>query len=166
MVTLGFDASTTCVGWSYVSDEKIIDAGYIDISKFETPKEKTYAVLDSLSDKRVPERINIEAPLSGFSGGRTSQQVIIQLVRFNAIFEYILTDKFYPVPIHLVNVNTARKSLFGKARVKGIKSKDYVKQEIEKRFDTSKWVHINRAGNFDKKNIDMYDAIVLACYDK
>ena len=36
--------------------------------------------------------INIEDNLSGFAGGRTSQQVIIKLAKFNAILCFMLEE--------------------------------------------------------------------------
>ena len=81
--------------------------------------------------------INIEDNLSGFAGGRTSQQVIIKLAKFNAILCFMLEN--FDFKVHSINPMTARKNVFGKARVKGLKAKDFVKQEIEKMYNTSKW---------------------------
>ena len=39
MVILGLDASTTCVGYAFTKDKKILDMGFIDIKKEKTPKE-------------------------------------------------------------------------------------------------------------------------------
>ena len=33
MVTLGLDVSTTCVGYAFTEDKKILDMGFIDIKK-------------------------------------------------------------------------------------------------------------------------------------
>ena len=41
MVTLGLDASTTCVGYAFTEDKKILDMGFIDIKK-EIHQEKKY----------------------------------------------------------------------------------------------------------------------------
>ena len=48
MVTLGLDASTTCVGYAFTEDKKILDMGFIDIKKEKTPKDKVEKVLDFL----------------------------------------------------------------------------------------------------------------------
>ena len=61
---------------------------------------------------------------------------------------------------------TARKVVFGKARVKGIKAKDYVKMKIEEMHDTSKWCKTTIRGNWDKRNIDAYDGLVMSLYEK
>ena len=60
---------------------------------------------------------------------------------------------------------TDRKNVFGKARVKGIKAKDFVKLQIEKKFNTKKWCKTTTRGNWDKRNIDMYDGLVMSLFE-
>ena len=130
MVTLGLDASTTCVGYAFTEDKKILDMGFIDIKKEKTPKDKVQKVLDFLHNSSYIDNvtdINIEDNLSGFAGGRTSQQVIIKLAKFNAILCFMLEN--FDFTVHNINPMTARKNVFGKARVKGLKAKDFVKQD-------------------------------------
>ena len=141
MVTLGLDASTTCVGYAFTEDKKILDMGFIDIKKQTTPKEKVFKVLDFLNNNSYIDdtiHINVEDNLSGFAGGRTSQQVIVKLAKFNAILCFMLEEVF-GMEVHNINPMTARKNVFGKARVKGIKAKELVKMKIEEMYDTSKW---------------------------
>ena len=128
MVTLGIDASTTCVGYAFTEDNKILDMGFIDIKKEKSPKEKVFKVLEFLNNisyLNKIEKINVEDNLSGFAGGRTSQQVIVKLAKFNAILCFVLEDEFN-IEVNSINPMTARKNVFGKARVKGIKAKDFV----------------------------------------
>ena len=97
MVTLGLDASTTCVGYAFTKDKKILDMGFIDIKKEITPKDKVEKVLDFLNNNPYIDNtatINIEDNLSGFSGGRTSQQVIVKLAKFNAILCFMIEQIF------------------------------------------------------------------------
>ena len=167
MVILGLDASTTCVGYAFTEDKKILDMGFIDIKKEKTPKDKVQKVLEKLNESSYINEvtdINIEDNLSGFAGGRTSQQVIIKLAKFNAILCFMLENFDYKV--HSINPMTARKNVFGKARVKGLKAKDFVKQEIEKMYNTSKWCKKTTRGNWDKRNIDMYDGLVMSLFEK
>ena len=167
MVTLGLDASTTCVGYAFTEDKKILDMGFIDIKKEKTPRDKVQKVLDFLHNNSYIDNvfdINIEDNLSGFAGGRTSQQVIIKLAKFNAILCFMLENFEYNV--NSINPMTARKQVFGKARVKGLKAKDFVKQEIEKIYNTKKWCKETTRGNWDKRNIDMYDGLVMSLYEK
>ena len=167
MVSLGLDASTTCVGYAFTQDKKILDMGFIDIKKEKTPKDKVQKVLDFLHNSSYIDNvtdINIEDNLSGFAGGRTSQQVIIKLAKFNAILCFMLENFEYNV--NSINPMTARKQVFGKARVKGLKAKDFVKQEIEKIYNTKKWCKETTRGNWDKRNIDMYDGLVMSLFEK
>ena len=168
MVTLGLDISTSCVGYAFTQDKKILDMGFIDIKKEKTPKEKVFKVLDFLNKSSYIDEvftIYVEDNLQGFAGGRTSQQVIVKLAKFNAILCFQLEEVF-DMEVHNINPMTARKQVFGKARVKGIKAKDLVKMKIEEMYDTSKWCKETTRGNWDKRNIDMYDGLVMALFEK
>ena len=164
---LGLDASTSIVGYAFSKDGSIIDAGFINISKLNTNKEKGFYVIDFL--KKHPNidsvsHVNLEAALSGFVGGKTSQQTLITLSRWNAIFEYMMGENF-SFPIILCNVNSMRKKVFGKARIKGIKPKEYVKQMISSVCsNVTKFEKLNRNGDWDVHNSDIYDAIVCSLY--
>jgi len=168
MVTLGLDASTNCVGYAFTKDKKILDMGFIDIKKEKTPKEKVQKVLGFLNENPYIDKtveINVEDNLSGFAGGRTSQQVIVKLAKFNAILCFMIENIFEIEPNN-INPMTARKNVFGKARVKGIKAKDLVKMKIEEMYDTKKWCKTTARGNWDKRNIDMYDGLVMSLFEK
>ena len=169
MVILGLDSSTSTTGWSFCENGKILSAGFIDTKKLETTKEKTYFVISELEKNPLIKEvtiINLEAALSGFAGGFTSQQVIITLARHNAVFAYIIEEHF-KVKVNLLSVNTMRKQLFGKCRIKGVKSKDFVKIELEKILPAiTKFTVLNKKGNWDARNGDMYDGIVCSLYKK
>ena len=168
MVTLGLDASTNCVGYAFTKNKKILDMGFIDISKQKTPKEKVFKVLDFINKSSYIDDvidINVEDNLQGFAGGRTSQQVIIKLAKFNAILCFMLEDMF-EINVNNINPMTARKQVFGKARVKGIKAKDLVKMKVEEMYNTKKWCKKTTRGNWDKRNIDMYDGLVMSLFEK
>ena len=164
---LGLDASTSIVGYAFSENGIVEDAGFINISKFETNKVKGNFVISFLKKHTLISKvnhINLEAALSGYGGGFTSQQTIIKLSRWNAIFEYMLSESFL-FPINLCNVNTMRKKVFGKARIKGIKPKEYVKQQLPLIVSNLKsFEKLNRDGNWDKHNEDTYDAIVCSLY--
>jgi len=168
MVTLGLDASTTCVGYAFTQDKKILDMGFIDIKKETTSKDKVQKVLEFLTNTSYIDNttiINVEDNLSGFMGGRTSQQTIVKLAKFNAILCFML-ENFFQVEPNSINPMTARKNVFGKARVKGIKAKDLVKMKIEEMYNTSKWCKETTRGNWDKRNIDMYDGLVMSLFEE
>ena len=168
MVTLGLDASTNCVGYAFTEDKKILDMGFIDIKKQKTPKEKVFKVLDFINKSSYIDNvydINIEDNLSGFAGGRTSQQTIVKLAKFNAVLCFVLEDML-DMEVHNINPMTARKQVFGKARIKGIKAKEFVKGQVEKLYETKKWCKTTTRGNWDKRNIDAYDGLVMSLYEK
>ena len=168
MVTLGLDASTTCVGYAFTKDKKILDMGFIDIKKQITPKQKVFKVLDFLNKSSYIDKvftIYVEDNLQGFAGGRTSQQVIVKLAKFNAVLCYVVEDTF-DLEVKNVNPMTARKQAFGKARVKGVKAKDFVKRQIEELYDTEKWCKHTTRGNWDKRNIDAYDGLVMSLFEE
>ena len=168
MVTLGLDASTTCVGYAFTEDKKILDMGFIDIKKEKTPKDKVQKVLDFLNKSPYIDNtidINIEDNLSGFAGGRTSQQVIVKLAKFNAILCFML-EEIFQMEVNSINPMTARKNVFGKARIKGKKAKEFVQEQVEKMYNTKKWCKETTRGNWDKRNIDMYDGLVMSLFEK
>ena len=168
MVTLGLDISTSCVGYAFTKDKKILDMGFIDIKKETMIKEKVFFIMEFLDKNSYidsVEKIYVEDILSGFAGGFTSQQTIVKLAKFNAVLCFVLEDIFQ-LPIKNINPMTARKFVFGKARVKGIKAKDYVKMKVEQIYDTSKWCKKTIRGNWDKRNIDMYDGLVMSLFEE
>ena len=167
MVILGLDISTTTIGYAFTENKEILDMGFIDLKKYKTLKDKAFYALTQLGKNSYIDeinKINVEDNLSGFMGGRTSQQTIIKLAKFNAIFCYILEEEF-DIDINSINPLTIRKQVFGKARVNGVKAKDYVKMKIEEMYDTDKWCIETSRGNWDKRNIDMYDALTCSLFE-
>ena len=168
MVTLGLDISTSCVGYAFTKDKEILDMGFIDIKKFKTYREKAFFILSKLDKNKYIDRVEkiyVEDNLSGFAGGRTSQQTIVKLAKFNAILCFIIEDTF-EVEVKNINPMTARKNVFGKARVKGKKAKEFVQEQVEKMYNTKKWCKKTKTGLWDKRNIDMYDGLVMALFEK
>ena len=165
---LGLDASTSIVGYAFADEKlKIRDAGFLNISKFETNREKGKFVSNFFKNHpaiKYTEKINLEAALSGFGGGLTSQQTIITLSRWNAVLEYILYEDL-GIPISLCNVNSMRKIVLGAARIKGIKPKEYVKMKLPEVVSNLKdFEKLNRKGEWDTHNSDMYDAVICALF--
>ena len=85
------------------------------------------------------------------------------MAKFNAILCFVLEDEFN-IKVNSVNPMTARKQVFGRARVKGMKAKELVKMKVEQMYDTKKWCKTTTRGNWDKRNIDMYDGLVMSLY--
>lgn len=162
MNTLGLDLSTSTCGFAITENKKLLDTGFFDLSKVETYKDKANIIINGLKEKEF-HRINVEETLSGFAFGKTSQQTLLKLAKNKAVICYIL-EEYYHLPMIYANATTMRKQLFGKSRIKGIKPKDYVKQQIDERYNMSSWIILNRNGDPDKRMEDVYDAIVASCY--
>ena len=167
MKKLGLDASTTTVGYAFVDGKEIVTMGFIPIQKEDTIRDKVRLTMDMITEldpfDKV-EQIYIEDSLSGFMRGRTSQQTIIKLAKFNAVLTYCLEFAYGEI-IEGVNPMTARKHLFGKARIKGVSAKDFVKKEINCLYNLEKYVKLTKTGLWDKRNMDAYDALVCALYE-
>jgi len=164
---LGLDASTTTVGYAFVDGKEVIDLGFIPIQKEKSIRDKVQLTMDTITELDPfgdIEQIYIEDSLSGFMRGRTSQQTIIKLAKFNAVLTYCLEFAYGEI-IDGVNPMTARKNLFGKARVKGVSAKDFVKKEINCLYNLEEYVKLTKTGLWDKRNMDAYDALVCALYE-
>ena len=166
-LTLGIDASTTCAGYG-VSDQngKIIDAGFVDLKKHNKNPDKTFHFISVIDKKpwiKNISSINVEAALTGGMRGRTKQQILIMLARFNAVFCYILEQHYHMEP-KLADASTMRKQLFGKAWIKGVKPKEFVKQNIEAKYDLTPWVVLNKNKVPDVRMDDVRDGLVACFY--
>lgn len=160
MKCLGLDLSTSTCGWAITENKVILCAGFVDISKASSYKEKADLIIAAIGTNHF-DKIVIEESLFGFANGGTSQQVIIKLVKNKAVVGYIL-ENHYNTKIESIHAQTARKRAFGIARIKGIKPKPFVKEQIEKLYDMTPWVILNQRGAPDKRMEDVYDAVVLS----
>ena len=167
MKKIGLDASTTTVGYAFVEDKKVIDMGFIPINKEKTIRDKVQVTLDVINELcpfEDVDKIYIEDSLSGFLHGRTSQQTIIKLAKFNAVLVYCLEFGFGEI-VEGVHPMTARKHLFGKSREKGKTAKEFVKKQINCLYNLEEYVKLTKTGLWDKRNLDGYDALVCALYE-
>ena len=163
---LGLDISTTTTGYAINNNNNIITMGFVDLKKYKDLSDKAWVLLDNITCLEQIESVKniiVEDSLSGFVRGFTSQQTIIKLAKFNAIVCFLCEHQLKIKP-HLINATTARKQLFGKARVKGKSAKDYVSEQIQSKFDISEWIVHTRNGTVDKRNVDAMDALVVAKY--
>jgi len=161
------DASTTTVGYAFVDGKDIVIMGFVPIQKEKTIRDKVQLTMDTITRMdpfEQVEQIYIEDSLSGFSRGRTSQQTIIKLAKFNAVLTYCLEFAYGEI-VDGVNPMTARKHLFGKARKQGVTAKDFVKEEINCLYNLEEYVKLTKTGLWDKRNMDAYDALVCALYE-
>ena len=167
MKKIGLDASTTTVGFAFVDNKNVIDIGFIPIDKQKTIRDKVQLTMDELTKLDPFEEVNkiyIEDNLSGFSRGRTSQQTIIKLAKFNAVLVYCLEFAYGEI-VEGVHPMTARKKLFGKSRETGKTAKEFVKEQINCLYNLEEYVKLTKTGLWDKRNLDSYDALVCALYE-
>lgn len=167
----GIDLSTTCCGLCVVNEAgKILYLKALDISKEHDYTLKSNIILSQIEqiEKFIGniETITIEEALLGFMNGKTRQQTIISLIKWNAVFSYIFSLARPNIRFNRANVSTMRKNVLGKARIKGMKSKDFVKQEISNKYDLTPWIIVNKKGNEDKKMEDCRDALICAEYGR
>lgn len=160
MKILGLDLSCSTCGWAVTENKIILGAGFVDISDIEDYAIKSDLIISALKGQTF-EKIMIEESLFGFAGGGTSQQIIIKLVKNKAVVGYIL-ENHYKIKVNSIHAQTARKKAFGIARIKGIKPKVFVKEQVEKLYDMTAWTIYNKIKNPDKRMEDVRDAIVLS----
>jgi hypothetical protein len=93
----GWDISTSIIGLSSFDDDgKYYGSAHLDLRKIDGQMAKADAFKEWISTARINSARNgesyhfIEERLGGFSGGRTSAQVLMKLAQFNAICSYIL----------------------------------------------------------------------------
>tara|TARA_X000000950_G_scaffold284739_1_gene388579 strand:- start:429 stop:953 length:525 start_codon:yes stop_codon:yes gene_type:complete len=164
-ISLGLDISSTTIGYCFsTSKHEINHAGFISVHKELSIRNKAKRVADELKKIQLqPFVVIVEDSLSGFGGGRTSQQTIVKLAKCNAIISYVV-EELYNLEVQHINVSTMRKSVFGKSREKGLDSKIFVKDNLENMLDLSEFTFYNSRQNYDKKNYDMLDAVVASLY--
>ena len=160
MKCLGLDLSTSTCGYAITEDKKILVAGFIDIKKAESYKDKADLIIKAVSGQSF-DKIVIEESLFGFRRGGATQQVIIKLVKNKAVIGYIL-EAHFGIKVESIHAQTARKRALGAARLKGMDAKPYVKMMVERLYDMTPFVVYNKIGNPDKRMEDLYDALVLS----
>ncbi len=167
---IGIDLSTTVSGLAISDNKKILNATAIDISKESSYDGKANLIISKIDEWILKYNnitvFNIEGALNAFAFGKTNTMTIIKLVKTNAVISYILEKKYPDIRINLLNMNTARKNLFGKCRIKGVKSKPFVKMMIESTNPEIIQFYIpmksSRCKNENVLNQDIRDAAVMA----
>ena len=164
-ISLGLDISSTTIGYCFSSSKTDINhAGFVSVHKELSIRNKAKKVAEELKNIQLqPFVVIVEDSLSGFGGGRTSQQTIVKLAKCNAIISYVV-EELYNLEVQHVNVSTMRKSVFGKSRETGLDSKIFVKNNLDNMLDLSEFTFYNSRQNYDKKNYDMLDAVVASLH--
>ena len=173
MAILGLDISTSCTGWCLLSDDgKIVDIGYVDISKKGSLFEKALEVencIANLSNSYTIQDVYIEENLQSFRSGFSSAQTISTLAKFNGIVSFICFKVFKVEPVFF-NVNSARKMLGIKIVRKkdgGAPTKDQLRTWAEENVNYAWPVKVLKSGPRkgltvpDPRSYDMIDAYIV-----
>ena len=171
-MVIGIDLSTSVCGLAISENKKIIDAIAFDISKEKSYDGKANIIISQLdlwvNKYKDITTFNIEGALNAFAFGKTNASTLIMLIKTNAVITYILEKRYPNIKINSLNMNSVRKKLFGKCRIKGMKSKPFVKFMIEQTHPEVVGFYISkrtdRCKNENKLNEDLRDAAVMALF--
>jgi Holliday junction resolvasome RuvABC endonuclease subunit len=131
---LSLDISTSCTGYCIFDEDKLVDIGYINLSKHKDFYEKAArikSVITEIAKKFKIKDVAVEENLQAFRPGLSSAKTLMTLAQFNGTVRWICSEIFSLKP-ESINVNAARKSVGLK-----INKKDKTKNTKEKVLD---WV--------------------------
>lgn len=169
---LGFDISTSCVGWSILDKNgNYVDGGFIDFSpkKLNLEKslflkmnhfEKTFFPILEKYKSQITEWA-VEEAVKKFTMGRSSAGTIFKLASFNFGVVYSVYKKLQIEPTY-ISANAARKICdikFTKDIDKD-KKKQYIFDRCRDKYKNANWQK-NRNDVFAKQCYDQSDAIVI-----
>jgi len=126
---LSLDISTSCTGYCIFNENKLVDIGFINLSKhkdFYEKSAKVKSVIKELNEKHNIDQVAVEENLQAFRPGLSSAKTLMTLAQFNGTVRWICSEIFNIKP-DAINVNTARKAVGLK-----INKKDKTKTTKEK----------------------------------
>lgn len=167
MKILALDISTSCTGWSYWRDKKLIEAGAI-----ETPTEKFDSIFSKMDhaknelhakvlDLGGADLIVAESAFKKFANGKSSADVIAKLVGFNFCLTYSLT-RLLDAKELFIDVKSARKTV-GIKVPKGANAKLIVHKYASLKYPNLSWP-TKKTGTPKDWTVDMADALVIGEY--
>ncbi len=110
---LSLDISTSCTGWAVFDENGFRNMGFINLSKhkglFEKANRVKAELLRLVSDHSITV-VAVEENLQAFRPGLSSAKTLMTLAQFNGVVRWICYSEFN-VPVHSINVNTARKNV-------------------------------------------------------
>jgi len=169
MTVLGCDISTTTIGISIISDNKLILIDYIKpegenfIEKIESAKKQFLEKVTISIDKIITEKPNIQ-----FKSGFSSAQILATILRFNGTVLYFLFQNFKIIPIEAM-ATTMRKRVIGIGRYPtGTDTKEEILKFVcNQEPQISNWPLVERGknkGQLAKECYDMADSYICAKY--
>ena len=118
MIILGLDISTSITGYCLMDTERsvghqLLRADSIIMSKEKDAYRKSIMVRETfemLIQEYKVDKIIVEESLQAFRRGLSSAKTLSTLSRFNGVVSFLAQDIF-EVPVKMINVNTARKTV-------------------------------------------------------
>lgn len=170
MRILGFDVSSSTIGWAVLDFDKkikLIDYGYI---KPEPTEEHIFLDLKNLREKTLPEisdilikfrpdQICIEDIIQHMPGG-SSAATIIKLALYNRSVG-MLAFEYSGQPPELYNVMSIRHGL---KLTKELPKKEKIPELVEKILKVTLKREFSKKGKLKTENYDIADAIAVALY--
>jgi Holliday junction resolvasome RuvABC endonuclease subunit len=169
MNIIGFDVSSTCIGFGVIDTEniKLIDYGYI-----EPPKNKNilrrldyvFKEVEMLCKKHNVEHIGVEDILLFFKSGKSQASTIITLAIFNRLvgysaFSFCKNVVFIPVQTirKIIRIHIKRKEKITKEEMP-----DLILNHLEKDFKIKTLTKGKNIGKIHKFTYDQADGIAVA----
>lgn len=165
---LGFDVSSTCIGYSYLeADEnsgkiKFISCNYIKpikkgtiIERLANTRDKIINILETIE----PDIIAIEDIIQFMSGASTAK-TIITLTSFNRMIGLLSHDYLSRSP-EMYNVMTIRHGL---KLEKNLPKKEDMPELVSKHLNIKFPYEKNKNGKIKTENYDMADGVAVALY--
>lgn len=171
-ISLGLDISTSIVGVSLFTGDKLFKLFHIDLTKskciFDKASKFENEYLANISSECIVKNIYIEDTLQSFARGLSSAKTLMTLARFNGIVSNIVYKVTNIKPV-FINVNTARKSLGIKIdKNSKVDKKEQVMEWVDKDIGGYDWSTkiISRGKNkglvkYEKFCYDIADAYVI-----
>lgn len=109
---LGLDISTSCTGWTILSDDgELVEIGHIDFKggpNFWEKVDHAMLVLDGICEKHKPSVFYVEESLQGFRPGLSSASTLLTLAKFNGLLSFFVRQKVGKDPYYISSAEARR----------------------------------------------------------
>lgn len=163
---LGFDISSTCIGWGLIEIDdvnmKLLDSGYIKPIKSGSIIDRLFDTRNKIKDlitKLSPTHIGIEDVIC-FMKGKSSANTVITLAIFNRMIALLSYDMLNSPP-QLFSVMSIRHGL---KLNKILPKKEDMPGVVEKHLGITFQYEKNRKNKNKPENYDRADGIAVALY--
>lgn len=167
MNIIGFDVSSTCIGYGVINEMKLIDYGYI-----EPIKDKNILIrlddvskqIEELCKKYDVKHVGIEDILLFFKSGKSQASTTITLAIFNRLVAYSAFK--YCQNVSFIPVQTIRKAIrvYIKRKEKIIKEEmpDIIIKNLDENFEKKILTKGKNIGKVHKFTYDQADGVAVA----